>query len=110
MDKNTIINGNCLDVLRDKNHFPDESIDLIVTSPPYADKRGKNYPTIPGREYVEWLLKISEELKRVLIHGVLHLCGYKDKGEEERAIMRKKENYYLSNELLPPPQQQAHHF
>ena len=38
----------------------------------------------------------EEELKRVLIHGVLHLCGYKDKGEEERAIMRKKENYYLS--------------
>ena len=38
----------------------------------------------------------EEELQRVLIHGVLHLCGYKDKGEEERAIMRKKENYYLS--------------
>ena len=38
----------------------------------------------------------EEELQRVLIHGVLHLCGYKDKGEEERAVMRKKENYYLS--------------
>jgi len=38
----------------------------------------------------------DEELQRVLIHGVLHLCGYKDKREEERVIMRKKENYYLS--------------
>ena len=38
----------------------------------------------------------DEELHRVLIHGVLHLCGYKDKSDEEEAIMREKENYYLS--------------
>ena len=38
----------------------------------------------------------EEELQRVLIHGVLHLCGYRDNGEKERIIMRKKENYYLS--------------
>lgn len=36
------------------------------------------------------------ELKRVLVHGVLHLCGYKDKSPEEAQLMRKKENYYLS--------------
>ena len=33
----------------------------------------------------------SEELKRVIIHGVLHLCGYKDKSPEEEQLMRKKE-------------------
>ena len=38
----------------------------------------------------------EEELHRVLIHGLLHLCGYQDKGEEEVANIRKKENYYLS--------------
>lgn len=38
----------------------------------------------------------EEELHRVIIHGLLHLCGYKDKTEEEEAIMREKENYYLS--------------
>ena len=32
-----------------------------------------------------------EELKRVIIHGVLHLCGYKDKTREEEQIMREKE-------------------
>ena len=37
-----------------------------------------------------------EEMLRVLIHGVLHLCGYKDKSETEARIMRKKENYYLA--------------
>jgi len=38
----------------------------------------------------------EEELYRVLVHGLLHLCGYKDKSEEDKDIMRKKENYYLS--------------
>ncbi len=34
----------------------------------------------------------EEELKRVIIHGVLHLCGYKDKSKEEDVLMRQKEN------------------
>jgi len=34
----------------------------------------------------------DEELKRVIIHGILHLCGYKDKSESEAALMRKKED------------------
>ncbi len=38
----------------------------------------------------------ENELHRVIIHGVLHLCGYKDKDKEERVIMRNKEDYYLS--------------
>ena len=36
------------------------------------------------------------ELLRVLAHGVLHLCGYKDKTDEEISEMRQKEDYYLS--------------
>lgn len=32
-----------------------------------------------------------EELKRVMIHGVLHFCGYKDKTERDRELMRRKE-------------------
>jgi rRNA maturation RNase YbeY len=34
----------------------------------------------------------DEELKRVLVHGVLHYCGYKDKGEAEELLMRSKED------------------
>ena len=33
-----------------------------------------------------------EEIKRVLVHGVLHYCGYKDKSESDEQIMRKKED------------------
>ncbi|MCF8428508.1 MAG: rRNA maturation RNase YbeY [Bacteroidia bacterium] len=43
-------------------------------------------------------LKVSfiNELHRVIIHGVLHLCGYKDKTIKDSRIMREKENYYLN--------------
>lgn len=37
-----------------------------------------------------------DELKRVMVHGVLHLLGYDDKTEKEISIMRRKEDYYLS--------------
>lgn len=36
------------------------------------------------------------ELNRVMVHGLLHLLGYKDKTERQSNLMRKKENYYLS--------------
>ena len=41
---------------------------------------------------IEW----QDELCRVIIHGVLHLCGYKDKTVNEQALMREKEDNYLS--------------
>ena len=37
-----------------------------------------------------------DELHRVMIHGVLHLCGYKDKSKKEEQTMREKEDYYLN--------------
>jgi len=37
-----------------------------------------------------------DELHRVMIHGIMHYCGYKDKSPEEKNIMRAKEDYYLS--------------
>ncbi len=38
----------------------------------------------------------EDEIHRVIIHGVLHLCGYKDRLAEDKQIMRDKENHYLS--------------
>jgi len=37
----------------------------------------------------------ENELHRVMIHGILHLCGYKDKSKEQSELMRKKENSAL---------------
>jgi len=52
-----IINGDCADVL---SQLPNDSIDLIVTSPPYADQRKSTYGGIPPDEYVEWWLPRSK--------------------------------------------------
>ena len=39
----------------------------------------------------------TDELHRVIFHGALHLCGFKDKKEEDRKVMRSKENSCLTN-------------
>ena len=38
----------------------------------------------------------NKELKRVMIHGILHLIGYNDKSYKEKELMREKENFYLN--------------
>lgn len=55
--------GDCLGVLRD---FPDNFFDLIVTSPPYADRRKNIYGGVRPDKYVEWFLPRSEQFIRVL--------------------------------------------
>jgi rRNA maturation RNase YbeY len=44
----------------------------------------------------EFEVDFETELLRVMIHGVLHFCGYKDKTKIERQFMREKEDFYLS--------------
>ena len=60
---NKIICGDVKEILP---QIPSNSVNLIVTSPPYADKRKNVYKTISADRYVEWFLPISEELKRIL--------------------------------------------
>lgn len=45
-------------------------------------------------------VSIEDELHRVMVHGVLHLIGYKDKKKEEKETMRFKENFYLNKREL----------
>ena len=40
-------------------------------------------------------VSFEDELHRVIIHGILHYCGYKDKSEADAKLMRDKENFYL---------------
>jgi len=63
LHSNSIIHGDCLSVLKS---LPDASVDLIFTSPPYADNRKTTYEGIPIDKYVEWFTPISKELYRVL--------------------------------------------
>ncbi len=44
---------------------------------------------------IDFSVSVDEEMRRVLIHGVLHFCGYKDKTEDEKNLMGLKENEKL---------------
>ena len=61
--KTDIILGDSCEELK---KLPDNSIDLIITSPPYADARKSTYGGIHPDKYIEWFLPISQELLRIL--------------------------------------------
>jgi len=61
-----IYRGDCAKRLANDSRFPKNSVDLIVTSPPYANRRRSSYGGIHPDKYVEWFLPISEQLHRVL--------------------------------------------
>lgn len=71
-----ILMGDCLDVLKGLQH---SSIDLIITSPPYADQRAKTYGGISAENYVRWFLPISKELFRVLQPTGTFILNIKEK-------------------------------
>jgi len=79
-----ILLGNSKEVLKT---IEDNSIDLIVTSPPYADRRKKTYGGVDPKNYVEWFLPISEQLLRVLKSTGTFILNIKEKAESgERSI------------------------
>ena len=59
----TIIQGDCLDVLAARQA---DSVDLIFTSPPYADSRAKTYGGVHPDRYVDWFIPRAREFLRVL--------------------------------------------
>ena len=70
--------------------LPDKSVNLIVTSPPYADKRANQYDTLGEEKYVEWFLGISKELQRVLTDDgsfVLNIKEGSKDGEKQLYVM-----------------------
>ena len=80
----TIKLGDCREVLKE---IPDNFIDLIVTSPPYADRRKNTYGGISPEKYVEWFLPIGKELLRVLKPDGTFILNIKEKAENgERSV------------------------
>ncbi len=71
-----ILFGDSKEVLKT---LPDNSVDLIFTSPPYADQRKNTYGGIHPDKYVEWFLPISKELLRVLKPEGTFILNIKEK-------------------------------
>ncbi len=84
---NQILLGDCEEVLKS---LPDDSIDLIFTSPPYADQRQKTYGGISPDKYVAWFLPKSEQFRRVLKPTGTFILNIK-----ERVVNGERHTYVL---------------
>lgn len=80
--------------------MPDDSVDLVVTSPPYADNRKDTYQGVPTKTYVKWFLPISAELQRVLKPSGSFILNIK-----ERTIDGERGTYVI--ELILAMRQQG---
>jgi DNA modification methylase len=79
--------GDCQEVLK---KLPSNSVDLIFTSPPYADQRKNTYGGIQPDKYVEWFLPIASELLRVLKPSGSFVLNIKERvveGERSTYVM-----------------------
>lgn len=103
--KTDILLGDSKEILKS---LPDNSIDLIFTSPPYADQRKKTYGGIHPDKYVEWFLPISSELLRVLKPTGTFVLNIKEKvvnGERSTYVMElilemRKQGWFWTEEFI----------
>lgn len=97
--------GDCTQELR---KIDDDSIDLIVTSPPYADQRKSTYGGIHPNKYVEWFMPISEQLLRVLKPSGTFILNIKERvyhGERhtyvlELIIRMREQGWFWTEEFM----------
>ncbi len=82
-----LLHGDCKQELR---NLADASVDLIVTSPPYADQRKRTYGGVPPDEYVAWFQPISAELLRILKPSGTFILNIK-----ERVVNGERHTYVL---------------
>ncbi|NIP74336.1 MAG: site-specific DNA-methyltransferase, partial [Gammaproteobacteria bacterium] len=84
---NRILSGDCSEQLA---VLPDACVDLVVTSPPYADARARTYGGVHPDDYVAWFLPIAAELKRVLKPSGSFVLNIK-----ERVVGGERHTYVL---------------
>jgi DNA modification methylase len=97
--------GDCKLLLR---NLPSACVDLIITSPPYADSRKNTYGGIPPDQYVEWFLPVAAELQRVLKPEGRFVLNIKEKalhGERHTYVLElilalKKQGWLWTEEYI----------
>lgn len=100
-----ILSGDCLEKLKE---VPNSSVDLIITSPPYADQRKNTYGGIKPEKYVSWFLPITAELLRVLKNDGTFILNIKEKvqnGERSTYVLElilemKKQGWLWTEEFI----------
>lgn len=87
LDYLNLIEGDCVDKLKT---IPDDSVDIIITSPPYAEQRQGKYQGVSEKLYIAWFLPIAQELIRILKSTgsfFLNLKAHCDHGERSLYVM-----------------------
>lgn len=105
MTQTRLYNGDCLKELK---NLPPASVDLIITSPPYADQRKATYGGIHADKYVDWFLPIGKELKRVLKPTGSFVLNIKERvvdGERHTYVMEliiamRKQGWLFTEEYI----------
>lgn len=100
-----ILSGDCLEKLKE---VPNSSVDLIITSPPYADQRKNTYGGIKPEKYVSWFLPITAELFRVLKNDGTFILNIKEKvqnGERSTYVLElilemKRQGWLWTEEFI----------
>jgi site-specific DNA-methyltransferase (adenine-specific) len=98
-------NGDCADVLK---RLAPGSVNLVVTSPPYADQRKEAYGGVHADKYVEWFLPIADGLYRVLNDKGSFILNIKERvvdGERHTYVMEliiemRKRGWYFTEEYI----------
>lgn len=101
----TILLGDSREVLKTLDN---NSVDLVVTSPPYADRRKNTYGGIAPEKYVEWFLPISEQILRVLKPTGTFILNIKEKannGERNAYVLElilalRKQGWLWTEEFI----------
>ena len=105
MTATKILSGDCFEKLKE---VPSSSVDLIVTSPPYADQRKNTYGGIKPEKYVAWFLPIAAELFRVLKNDGTFILNIKEKvqnGERSTYVLElilemKRQGWLWTEEFI----------
>ncbi|OGS81347.1 MAG: DNA methylase [Gallionellales bacterium GWA2_55_18] len=100
-----VLQGDCLEVLKKAK---DGSFDLIITSPPYADRRAHTYGGVKPEQYVEWFLPRSEQFLRVLKPTGSFVLNIKEKAENgerhtyvlELILALRKQGWFWTEEYI----------
>jgi len=103
--KHTFYLGDCN---KELTNIPDNSVDLIFTSPPYADQRKKTYGGIHPDNYVKWFLPKTEQMLRILKPTGTFVLNIKEKvvkGERSTYVMEliiamKKQGWFWTEEFI----------
>ena len=103
--KHDLYLGDCEEILKT---LPDNSVDLIFTSPPYADQRKKTYGGIHPDDYVDWFLPKTEQMLRVLKPTGTFVLNIKEKvvnGERSTYVMEliiemRKQGWLWTEEFI----------